>query len=109
MKQPTSFDEFWPEYLKAHSDPVTQALHVGGTAIGLTGALLAITARKPRYAIFGVVSAYAAAWTGHLLAEGNVPKTFSHPVWSLRGDLRMLRLALKGELGETAQKVRSAE
>lgn len=104
MKQATSFEDFWPDYLRAHSSPTTRAFHVGGTALGLACAALAVATGKPRLAVAGALSAYAAAWAGHAFVEGNVPKTFSHPLWSLRGDLRMLRLALKGELAREVQK-----
>lgn len=104
MKQPASFEEFWPGYLRAHSSPTTRAFHIGGTAVGLACAALAIAKGQPRFAVAGVVTAYAAAWAGHALVERNVPKTFSHPLWSLRGDLRMLRLVLKGELGREVEK-----
>jgi hypothetical protein len=107
VKQPASFEEFWPDYLRAHSSPVTRALHVGGTAAGLAFAGLAVATGKPRYVAAGLLSAYAAAWAGHALVEGNVPKTFSHPLWSLRGDLRMLRLALQGRLAAAVEKTRS--
>ncbi|WP_346009420.1 Mpo1-like protein, partial [Streptomyces exfoliatus] len=39
------------------------------------------------------------------LIEGNNPATFGHPAWSLRGDVRMIRMMLAGrdrELAETA-------
>lgn len=100
MTNPTSFDEFWPQYLRAHSHPTTRALHIGGTAVGLGCAALFLATGRPRWAVAGLVTAYAAAWAGHALVERNVPKTFSHPFWSVRGDFRMLRLALKGKLSK---------
>ncbi len=109
MKAPASFDEFWPDYLRAHSNPTTRALHVGGTAVGLGCAALFLATGKPRWALAGLVSAYGAAWAGHALVERNVPKTFSHPVWSIRGDMRMLRLALTGELSKEVARVAPAE
>lgn len=105
MNTPTSFEEFWPDYLRAHANPLTRTLHLGGTAVGLGSVALAMVTRKPRIAVAGLASAYAAAWAGHLLVEGNVPKTFSNPLWSLRADLRMLRLALKGTLAAEAKRI----
>jgi hypothetical protein len=107
MKEPASFEEFWPDYLAAHSNPTTRTLHVCGTAVGLGCTALAVATRNPRYALLGLVSAYGAAWASHALVEGNAPKTFSHPIWSLRGDFRMLRLALEGKLTGEAERVRS--
>lgn len=102
ITRPNSFEEFWPDYLKEHSDPRTRALHLGGTVLGLGCAALYLTTRKPRWAIAGLVSAYGAAWASHALYEKNTPATFSHPLWSARGDLRMLRLAFEGRLDKEA-------
>lgn len=41
----------------------------------------------------------------HFLIEKNNPATFGHPAWSLRGDVRMIRMMLAGrdrELARTA-------
>jgi len=42
-----------------------------------------------RMVMGGVVSAYAFAWTAHFFVEKNKPATFTYPVWSLRGDLKL--------------------
>lgn len=109
MKAPASFEEFWPDYLRAHSDPTTRALHVGGTAVGLGCAALFLATGKPRWAVAGLLSAYGAAWAGHALVERNVPKTFAHPLWSIRGDFRMLRLAFEGRLSNEVERVEASE
>lgn len=101
-KAPTSFEEFWPHYLDAHSNPKTRLLHVGGTVVGLGCAAAFLSTRRPQWALAALVSAYGAAWIGHAVFERNVPATFSHPLWSLRGDLKMLRLALAGRLDDEA-------
>ena len=42
-----------------------------------------------RMVMGGVISAYAFAWTAHFFVENNKPATFTYPVWSLRGDLKL--------------------
>ncbi|OCF40073.1 hypothetical protein I317_06148 [Kwoniella heveanensis CBS 569] len=37
----------------------------------------------------GIVGAYGFAWISHFFVEKNKPATFTYPVWSLRGDLKM--------------------
>ncbi|WVR04898.1 hypothetical protein IAU60_001910 [Kwoniella sp. DSM 27419] len=75
------------------------ALHSGGfiTSLGLD-VILANWARKTAYlhtpatatwALGGLIGAYAFAWLGHFFVEKNKPATFTYPVWSLRGDLKM--------------------
>jgi hypothetical protein len=107
-KEPTSFEEFWPRYLAAHSDPRTRMMHVIGTAVGLGCAALSISTREPLWAIAALVAAYGAAWLAHAIFERNTPATFSYPLWSVRGDLRMLKLALTGRLDQEAAAQREA-
>lgn len=108
MKEPRTFSEFWPGYLAAHSDPRTRTLHIAGTAVGLACAALYLATFNSEWAVAGLVSAYGAAWVAHALFEKNTPKTFSNPVWSLRGDFRMLRLAVLGRLEEEKRNVAAA-
>jgi hypothetical protein len=96
MTDPTSFEEFWPDYLKAHRHVKSRALHFVGTISGLACGAVFLVTHNPAWAVAGLIVAYGAAWTGHVLFERNTPATFSHPLWSLRGDFRMLRLALAG-------------
>ena len=50
-----SFEEFWPRYLQAHSDPRTRALHVAGTIAATAIVLGAVALRKPWLAGVGLV------------------------------------------------------
>lgn len=103
-----SFEEFWPFYLREHSQPETRALHIAGTTaslICLVGALGALLDERRRnraapaaWLAAAALCGYGAAWLGHMAFEGNRPATFRHPAWSLRADLRMWRLWACGEL-----------
>jgi hypothetical protein len=100
MTEPSNFKEFWPDYLRAHSDPRSRALHIAGTAAGAGCTAMFVLSGRPRWLLAALASAYGSAWMGHFLFQKNTPTTFSHPLWSLRGDLRMVRMAVAGTLDE---------
>jgi hypothetical protein len=98
------FQEFWPRYLRAHSDRRTRACHVAGTIAGTAIVLGAIAMRKPWLAAAGLVAGYGPAWFSHAFIERNKPETFRAPFASLRGDYLMAWHVLRGSIdGELAR------
>ena len=95
----SSFGDFWPFYLREHARPATRAVHIGGTwvavAVLATGVLSGPWWLVPLAPVVG----YGCAWASHMLIERNRPATFTHPAWSLRGDLQLTWLAATGRLG----------
>jgi hypothetical protein len=89
----SSFEEFWPHYLAAHQNPVNRALHYAGTLSAVGAAAMGLVTLNPLLVLAAVPIGYAPAWAGHFFFEKNRPATFSHPLWSLRGDFEMLHLA----------------
>jgi len=94
------FEDFWPFYLGEHRSRRSRALHVAGTTAALATAAYAIAKRKPKLLAIAPLLGYGPAWAGHFIIEKNRPATFSHPLWSLRGDLRMAKLTYLGQLRE---------
>ncbi|MFZ4805793.1 MAG: Mpo1-like protein [Hyphomicrobiaceae bacterium] len=94
-----SFEEFWPHYLRQHADPVTRKLHFVGTTCALWMMMAAAWMGSLPLLVAAPIVAYAFAWAGHASIEHNRPATFSFPLWSLRGDIRMYRYWLDGRLG----------
>lgn len=88
---PRSFDEFWPFYVAQHLHPANRALHFLGTSLAVAALAAALTL-SAWWLLAVPLAGYGPAWAGHFLFEGNKPATFRHPLWSLRGDLRMYAL-----------------
>lgn len=103
-KKIKSFDEFYPFYLKQHSNKICRLLHVIGTTIVLALAITAIYHNKPVLWIFVPVAGYGFAWVGHFFFEKNQPATFQYPLWSLRSDFKMYFQILSGKISLDSSK-----
>jgi len=99
-----TFAEFWPYYLREHSNPTTRTIHLSGTVAALLCLLVAIVARNPWWILISLVAGYGPAWFAHFFVEKNKPATFKHPFLSLAGDFTMLGHALRGTLDEEIRK-----
>ena len=101
-----SFADFWPFYVREHSEPLNRRLHFIGTAsIALIVALAVIY--HPYWLLFAPVSGYGFAWIGHFFVEKNRPATFIHPLWSLMGDFKMFGLMLIGKMDDEVRRCRT--
>jgi hypothetical protein len=104
-----SFEEFWPFYVREHSNKWNRRLHFVGTtcALGLAGA--ALVTKKRWLLALAPVAGYGAAWVGHFFIEKNRPATFKYPLWSLRGDFKMWAKMVTFKMDAEVEKVMSAE
>lgn len=93
-----AFQEFWPRYLAAHSDPRTRRCHVAGTIAGTALALGALALRKPWLAAAALAAGYGPAWFSHAVFERNKPETFRAPFSSLAADYLMAFHVLRGTI-----------
>ena len=110
MRTFTSFEEFFPYYVGEHSKAGTRWAHFAGTHLGAAVGLSGIARRRWGVLAAAPVIAYGVAWISHFGIERNRPATFGHPLWALRGDLRMIATMWRGgdaELGRIAEEVRS--
>ena len=96
QRKPTSFDEFWPYYVSQHLDPINRWLHFAGTSMAL--GCVAVSPLAPPMLLAAPVVGYGLAWIGHFGFEKNRPATFGNPLHSLRGDLKMWSLMLRGKM-----------
>jgi len=100
-----SFAEFWPEYVRAHSEPATRVLHFVGTMLGWGILIAAIVTRHWWWIALALVVPYALAWIGHFFVEHNKPATFEHPLWSWWADQKMVGMMIVGKMGEEIRKM----
>lgn len=92
-----TFEEFYPFYLKQHSNKICRLLHVVGTTIVLALAITAVYHNIPEIWILVPIAGYGFAWVGHFFFEKNKPATFQYPWWSLKSDFKMYFEILSGK------------
>ncbi len=102
MSQPgrprlSSFAAFWPFYLSQHATPASRWLHFVGTSAALTNAVYSVVTLQPWLLPASLLLGYGPAWVGHFIIEKNRPATFTYPLWSLLGDMKMLGAMLTGK------------
>ncbi|MAM88108.1 Mpo1-like protein [Allohahella sp. A8] len=86
-----SFSEFYPYYLREHSNIQCRRLHFIGTSLVIATFLVAIFTAKFKLLLLLPVLGYLPAWIGHFFFEHNRPATFKHPLYSLLADFVMYR------------------
>ncbi|TDF34988.1 DUF962 domain-containing protein [Alteromonadaceae bacterium M269] len=98
MKDFKSFGEFYPYYLKEHSDLVCRRLHFVGSCLVLVLLALTIMTSNLWYLLMVPFAGYGFAWVGHFFFEKNKPATFQYPVYSFIGDWRMFIQMINGKI-----------
>ncbi len=94
----TSFEEFWPHYVRAHQSKGSRRLHFVGTSAAMALVATGLVTRRLLPILLAPVVGYGCAWVGHFFVEGNVPATFGHPLYSLRADFVMWKKMLEGSM-----------
>lgn len=100
-----SFAAFWPYYVGEHRSPTNRLLHYWGTSMGLALLITGAVTLNPLFIPAALVFGYGNAWIGHFVIEKNRPATFSYPLWSFFGDLKMLALGLTGRMGAEVERL----
>ena len=98
VNQAPGFTQFWPEYVRAHSQRGTRLAHLLGTLAGWILVIAAIWTRRWTWILGALVISYALAWISHFFIERNRPATFEHPLWSWLADQKMVALMLAGRM-----------
>jgi hypothetical protein len=101
-----TFAEFWPYYVREHSNRTNRYLHFIGTLSALVLAVTLVVMGWWWLALALPVVGYGFAWVGHFVIEKNRPATFRHPLWSLLGDFKMFGLMAAGRMEAELEKAR---
>ncbi len=103
-----SFTEFFPEYLAAHRDPRTRAIHYIGTTLGVISLIVFFFTWEWEFLVAAPLVGYGMAMPTHPIFEGNIPKTFEHPALSFVSDFYMVYLFLTGQLAQHLNRLPAA-
>ena len=93
-----SFKEFYPFYLREHSNLMCRKLHFIGTCGVIALIILFFFTGNLSLLILLPFIGYGCAWAGHFIFEKNRPATFKHPFYSLLGDFKMFWEILLGKI-----------
>jgi hypothetical protein len=100
-----SFSDFWPEYVRAHSQRGTRVLHAIGSVLSVAALLLALAVNLWILLAVPIVG-YSFSWFAHFFVEHNRPATFRHPFYSLAADYRMVFFMMAGRMDAEVAKHR---
>ncbi|MEO5831409.1 MAG: DUF962 domain-containing protein [Rhodanobacter sp.] len=98
MSSYASFAEFYPFYLKEHSNRSCRRLHFIGSTLVIAVIVFALVSGQLRWLWLVPLIGYGFAWIGHFGFEKNRPATFKHPLYSLAGDWVMYGQMLRGKI-----------
>ena len=93
-----TFADFYPFYMRQHSNIMCRKLHFLGTCGVIALLLLFFFTGLPQLLLFLPIIGYGFAWFGHFVYEKNRPATFKHPFYSLLGDFRLFWDILVGRV-----------
>jgi hypothetical protein len=89
--------EFYPFYLKEHSNSTSRILHFIGTSLALLLIPAALIFNDAKLLILIPFVGYGFAWVGHFFFEKNKPATFQYPGYSLASDFILFWDLLRGK------------
>ena len=107
MSEPriTSFEEFWPFYVKEHLNPLNRTLHFIGSSSALACVLGAVAAGQWWMLPAAPLVGYGFAWFGHFVIEKNKPASFKYPLWSFKADWIMWFKILTGQMNAEVRRI----
>jgi hypothetical protein len=104
-----SFEEFWPDYVRAHQNKTNRQLHFVGSTLALACVGGAVLFRRPLLLLAAPLVGYGFAWVGHFGFEKNKPASFTNPIYSFRADWVMWSKIANGTMDAEVERYASAE
>ena len=99
-----SLKEFWPFYVRAHSQRGTRWLHFIGNTNLFLWLIASLLNRSIIFLVLAVITSYAFAWIGHFFVEKNIPATFRYPLKAAICDMVMYYKMWCGEMDSEVKK-----
>lgn len=100
----STFQEFWPLYLRAHSSRASRAAHFAGLALSALTAAAMISCGMVFFLALAAVPALIGAKIGHRLSPRADAVSAEHPDWAVVADVKMFALFIAGRLGKELAK-----
>ena len=97
-QQYQTFEAFWPAYLAQRRRAEVRGLIYFGMGFAVLLVAKAIISAEPWWLLGALVSPFVYGIFGIAVFQREAPSLFRHPVWTLRGDLRLAGLFLTGKL-----------
>ncbi len=91
LKSIHRFADFYPLYLREHSNRICRRLHFIGSTLSLLCVGVLLITRQPLWLLAALLCGYGFAWVGHFGFEKNRPASFKRPLYSFLGDWVMYR------------------
>lgn len=93
-----TFSDFYPYYLREHSNNMCRKFHFLGTCSVIS--LLILFFFTGKIMLLGILPfiSYSFTWFGHFGFEKNRPVSFKYPFYSILGDFRMFWEILTGRV-----------
>jgi hypothetical protein len=104
-----SFEEFWSDYVRAHSKKLNRTLHAVGISLAIACVIAAIKKKKPWLLLGAPVFGYGLSWCGHFFVEKNAPESFAHPIYSLRAAAILYWKTINGSIAAEVDSILAHE
>jgi hypothetical protein len=108
-KKYASFEEFWPDYVRAHKSKTNRQLHFVGSTLALACVGGAVLFRRPLLLLAAPLVGYGFAWVGHFGFEKNTPASFTNPIYSFQADWVMWSKIANGTMDAEVERFTAEE